>query len=90
MLEKYRADVEYVDSKRQQRDTLRKDKPDLGKRIREALRMVEAGEVDAELLYVAEMRRRSVSDISKRCQGWSWVQASLGGLACEGLGFGMF
>lgn len=56
MLEKYRADVEYVDSKRQQRDTLRKDKLDLGKRIREALRMVEAGEVDAELLYVAEMR----------------------------------
>eukprot|EP00439_Symbiodinium_sp_Y106_P019356 s5693_g2.t1 len=70
MLEKYRADVEYVDSKRQQRDTLRKDKLDLGKRIREALRMVEAGEVDAELLYVAEMRRHSVFDISKRCQRW--------------------
>eukprot|EP00434_Breviolum_minutum_P009481 symbB.v1.2.008350.t1/scaffold507.1/size305965/20 len=56
MLEKYRADVEYIDSKRQQRDILRKEKLDLGKRIREALRMAEAGEANPALLYVAEMR----------------------------------
>lgn len=56
MLEKYRADVEYIDPNRQQRDILRKDKLNLGKRIREALRMAEAGEANPALLYVAEMR----------------------------------
>eukprot|EP00931_Biecheleriopsis_adriatica_P088210 TRINITY_DN62582_c0_g1_i1.p1 TRINITY_DN62582_c0_g1~~TRINITY_DN62582_c0_g1_i1.p1 ORF type:complete len:514 (-),score=118.99 TRINITY_DN62582_c0_g1_i1:23-1534(-) len=56
MLEKYRADIEYIDPQRQQKDILKKDKHDLGKRIREALRMAEAGEVDADMLYVAEMR----------------------------------
>ncbi|CAJ1364748.1 unnamed protein product [Effrenium voratum] len=56
MLDKYRADVEYIDPARQQHDILRKDKLDLGKRIREALRMAQAGEVDARLLYLAEMR----------------------------------
>jgi len=55
-LEKYRADVEYMDIGRQQRDVLRKDKHDLGKRIDEALRMVNEEQVDADLLYVAEMR----------------------------------
>lgn len=55
-LEKYRADVEYLDIGRQQRDVLRKDKHDLGKRIDEALRMVDEEQVDADLLYVAEMR----------------------------------
>ncbi|CAE7876097.1 unnamed protein product [Symbiodinium necroappetens] len=89
MLEKYRADVEYVDSKRQQRDTLRKDKLDLGKRIREALRMVEAGEVDAELLYVAEMRRHIVSLPSQRGArvGFFGVRLSLGGLGSGVLGY---
>ena len=103
MLEKYRADVEYIDPNRlghsamaslwicapqwgsvcpgQQRDILRKDKLNLGKRIHEALRMAEArgfedirtstewdgftisppkilqaGEANPALLYVAEMR----------------------------------
>ena len=56
MLEKYRADVEYIDPQRQQRDILRKDKLDLGKRIREALRMAEAKEANPNSLYVAEMR----------------------------------
>ncbi|CAE8721527.1 unnamed protein product, partial [Polarella glacialis] len=56
MLEKYRADIEYVDAKRQQRDVLKKEKNDLGKRIREALRMAEEGAADPAMLYVAEMR----------------------------------
>eukprot|EP00438_Fugacium_kawagutii_P015691 Skav235314 [mRNA] locus=scaffold520:413509:427650:+ [translate_table: standard] len=54
----------------QQRDILRKDKLNLGKRIREALRMAEAvrgelpaGEADPELLYVAEMRRGEGSNL---------------------------
>ncbi|CAE8689917.1 unnamed protein product, partial [Polarella glacialis] len=56
MLEKYRADIEYVDAKRQQRDVLKKEKNDLGKRIQEALRMAEEGAADPAMLYVAEMR----------------------------------
>lgn len=55
-LAKYRADIEYVDKGRQQRDVLRKEKHDLGKRIDEALRMADDGLADPALLYVAEMR----------------------------------
>ncbi|CAK0901578.1 unnamed protein product [Prorocentrum cordatum] len=58
VVERYRADIEYVDRKRQQRDILRKDKLELGKRIDEAIRMAAAGEADADLLYIAEMRLR--------------------------------
>jgi len=59
MLERYRADIEYVDSRRQQRDVLRKEKRELGKRIEEALRVVKENDVDPALLYVAEMRLRN-------------------------------
>eukprot|EP00928_Gymnodinium_smaydae_P074182 TRINITY_DN57246_c0_g1_i1.p1 TRINITY_DN57246_c0_g1~~TRINITY_DN57246_c0_g1_i1.p1 ORF type:complete len:506 (-),score=96.57 TRINITY_DN57246_c0_g1_i1:29-1546(-) len=56
MLAKYRADVEYVDPKRQQRDLLKKEKLNLGKRIDAALNLVEEGKADPDLLYIAELR----------------------------------
>jgi hypothetical protein len=59
VVEKYRADIEFVDRHRQQRDILRKEKHDLGKRIDEALRMVSEAKADPALLYVAEMRHRT-------------------------------
>jgi len=58
VVDKYRADIEYVDSNRQQRDILRKEKLNLGKRIDEALRMTEEGVADPSALYVAELRQK--------------------------------
>lgn len=58
MADFYRSDIEYIDPSRQQRDVLRKEKNDLGKRIDEITKMVCEGEVDPELLYIAEMRQK--------------------------------
>lgn len=58
MAEHYRSDIEYIDPSRQQRDVLRREKMDLGKRIDEIARMVGEGAVDPDLLYVAEMRQK--------------------------------
>lgn len=56
LLNKYKAGVEYVDEHGEQRMALPKERRNLRARINEVLRLVDAGEVDSESLYVAEMR----------------------------------
>eukprot|EP00435_Cladocopium_sp_Y103_P022505 s321_g5.t1 len=56
LLTKYKAGVEYVDQNGEQRGALPKERRNLRGRINEVLRLVDAGEVDPESLYVAEMR----------------------------------
>ncbi|CAL1174094.1 unnamed protein product [Cladocopium goreaui] len=56
LLTKYKAGVEYVDQHGEQRGALPKERRNLRGRINEVLRLVDAGEVDPESLYVAEMR----------------------------------
>merc|ERR1719454_405668 len=58
VVEKYRADIEFIDPTGQQRDILRKEKQNLGKRIDAALQMVKEASADPALLYIAEMRHK--------------------------------
>eukprot|EP00933_Yihiella_yeosuensis_P024805 TRINITY_DN19231_c0_g1_i1.p1 TRINITY_DN19231_c0_g1~~TRINITY_DN19231_c0_g1_i1.p1 ORF type:complete len:374 (-),score=57.94 TRINITY_DN19231_c0_g1_i1:143-1264(-) len=55
-MSRYKAGLEYVDKKGEQRSILPKERRNLPGRIKEILRLVESKEVDPESLYIAELR----------------------------------